>query len=182
LARRWGPREDGGAAVEFAIWLAVLAPAMIGAIDIGLYGYQRVQVANAAQALAQAVFTASTKAGCTYSTSNGPTSSNCSALTTSFKNNAINGSSSLAASGQITENAGGETYGYYCVNSTTGALVSNASASTPGTCSASGVIAGTAGYYYKVEVKFTYAPLFGGISVASILGTSIIQDSWIRLQ
>ena len=175
--------DDGMAAVEFAIWLAVLVPALANVMDVTLYAYDKTQVANAAQALAQAVWSVSANGSCTFSASNTPAQS-CSAITSALKSNAIAGSSALGAAGNITEytttgNANSEAWGFYCVNSTTGQLSSNASATCP-TGGAS--LSGAAGYYYKVTVTFTYHPLFGSASVTGLLGTTMYQSAWVRLQ
>ena len=121
IARLWNATE-GAAAVEFAVWLTVLVPAVVNAVDIGLYSYARTQVTNAGQAGAQAAWTAAQSGSCSFNSTNG--TSNCPGLGTEVTY-AIQHSSVLGKAGSVTENTSGETQGYYCVNVTTGVLTSN---------------------------------------------------------
>jgi Flp pilus assembly protein TadG len=193
--RAYTRRENGAAAAEFAIWLTLLAPVVINVVDLAVYAYDRVQVANAGQSAAQAAWAIANSTPCTIAnngldTSKNPSSS-CTGLDTAV-NDAIAQSSVLggASPGQITRPSTtsggknptttytGEAYGYYCPAKTTYTLTSTAGT----TCSASAVNAATSGYYYKIRVTFTYRPLFGGASVTNLLGTTMTQDTWIRLQ
>jgi hypothetical protein len=143
-----------------------------------------VQVANAGQAAAQAAWTTAVATPCTtanggLSTSSSPRSS-CTGVSSAITD-AIAQSSALGGAGsQITETTANEAYGYYCPAATTYVLTSTSGATTcPGTTADSGA---PAGFYYKIEVTYTYHPLFGAASVTSLLGTSMTQDTWIRLQ
>ena len=40
----------------------------------------------------------------------------------------------------------------------------------------------TPGTYIQLRVTYTYAPLFGDLSVTNLLGTSISKTSYMRLQ
>ena len=172
--RRWlgdyASDRGGAAAIEFAIWCLVLVPAFVSMMDVGTYAFDETQVTNAAQAGSQAAWAAAKGSACSFSSSSG--TSKCSGLSTAVTN-AIANSSALG--GSVAENTAGETQGYYCANVGTGVLTSNGSSIT---CPSGA----TAGYYYKVEVKFTYSPVFKGASVTSFLTNSMVKDAWTRLQ
>jgi hypothetical protein len=175
LAGRWRgylAGEEGAAVAEFAIWLTILVPAIINAADIGLYSYARTQVTNAAQAGAQAAWTTAQSAKCTFSPTQG--TSNCTGLSAAVTSAISNSSVLGAASTPVQEQISGETEGYYCADVTSGALKPSSTV----TCGSA------AGYYYKVEVTYTYRPLFGRATVigAGLLNPTMTQDAWIRLQ
>jgi hypothetical protein len=60
-----------------------------------------------------------------------------------------------------------------------GQLVANGATTS---CDTSSTTGGSAGYYYRVNVSFTYTPIFKGATVTSLLNTTITQDSWMRLK
>jgi Flp pilus assembly protein TadG len=175
-------RERGSAAVEFAIWIACLVPIVANALDLGIYAFEKVQVSAAGQSAAQAAWTTWYANACTYPTK---TVANCGGNGTisTAVGNAINQSTvlGLASPSQITEVTANETSGYYCPLATTNALTVVTPAG--GNCPSGSANAGAkVGFYYKLQVRFTYRPLFGAASVASLLGTTMTQDTWIRLQ
>jgi Flp pilus assembly protein TadG len=151
----YGRREDGAAAVEMAIWLIVLVPAMLNGFDLGIYIYQQMQVKHAAQMAAQAAFTSCGQQGYTS------VSSKCSGFTATI-NTAAQYSTSLGTnvSASATEND-------YCVDPSTGTLTTSGCSSTA--------------HYLLVTATFTYTPLFRGMSMASLLPSTISQTSWIRM-
>ena len=72
--------------------------------------------------------------------------------------------------------------GYYCVNASNALQSVGSLASKPADCTAAGNPNTSPGDYIQVEVTFTYAPLFPGVTVMGFWGiTSIAQTSWMRL-
>jgi hypothetical protein len=93
----------------------------------------------------------------------------------------------------VTLVAGSPTEGYYCTT-TTGALQlvgtgpgtvgSPPTKPAPDTCAAvasASDLTAVPGDYVKINVSYTYAPIFSGVSVAGLLGTSVTQSVWMRL-
>jgi Flp pilus assembly protein TadG len=178
-ARRFLGDSAGAAAVEFVLWLAVLIVPLFSAVDIGAYAFKKMQVQIAGQGAVQAVWHACND------TTKWPATQNCPTLLTTITRAAQGsslGTDVTVASADVVE-------GYYCADASralvavgaTGTIASPLTGPAP-TCTT--VTAGsttTAGDYIKVTVSYTYAPLFTGLSVASILGTSITHTAWMRL-
>lgn len=158
--------ERGAAAAEFAIWAVILVPAVVNAVDVGFYAWDKTQVSNAAQAGVQAAFAA--WANCASATS----TSGCTGFSTQVSR-AITNSSFIG--GSVSQGTASASEGYYCADVSTGALVSNGTSSS---CSTGAI----AGYYFPLKVTFTYTPLFRGATVTSLLNTTMSQESWIRLK
>jgi Flp pilus assembly protein TadG len=185
LARR-GPgrfrRSDrGAAAAEFALVLAVLVPALANAVDVGLYGFRRVQVELAAEAGVQAIRVACTPAQT-------PVTRNCATglmakITTAVQSTSL-GTSATVAGGSPVE-------GYYCVSSSTGLVLlgSTGTLSAPPPAApgsdCSSVVSGnnaSPGDYVQVTVNYTYTPLFPAASIVSLLPSPIARTAWYRVR
>lgn len=151
----YGREEQGAAAVEMAIWLIVLVPALLNSFDLGMYVFQQMQVRHAAQMAAQAAFTSCSQQGFTS------VSTKCSGFSTTISN-AAQYSTSLG-----TNVSWSTSEGDYCVDSTSGALTKTG-------CSATA-------HYLLVTATYTYAPMFRNVSVTSLLPSTISQTSWIRM-
>ena len=176
----------GTAAVEFALWLGVTTTPILGAIDIGGYAYQSMQVDMAAQAAVQSAWH---NCNPTTATTNPlPAIQNCTGVTTDMQTAAQ--SSSLGTN--VSLSTGNIVEGYYCANGSggltlvgsTGTAAASSNMSNGGTTTCSGVIAGSTtppGDYISVTVTYTFHPLFGSVSVASLLGTTISKTQWLRL-
>jgi Flp pilus assembly protein TadG len=145
--------ERGAAAVEMAIWLIFLVPALLNAFDLGIYAYQQMQVKQAAQVAAGAAFTSCSQQG--YSS----LSSGCSGFTTMI-NNAAQSATSLGSN--ITATTAENNY---CVSNT-------------GTLTTAGCT--TTSHYLKVTTSFTYTPMFRNVTVTSLLPTTITSTAWVR--
>lgn len=161
--------QRGVSAVEFALFASMLVFALINTADVSIYIYKRMQVENATQMGAQAAWKA-----CDLTQI--PATTNCPNFTTAVQN-AIQ-STSLGA--QVSLQAGSPSEGWYCVDGS-GVLqwVSNYS-TKPTDCSAVGTTFDPADYV-TIQTTYTYAPLFAGISVASVLTTPITRTSMMRL-
>ncbi|HZZ30971.1 MAG TPA: TadE/TadG family type IV pilus assembly protein [Phenylobacterium sp.] len=169
----------GAAAVEFVLWLGVLIVPLLSAVDIGSYAFEKMQVQIAGQDAVQAVWH-----GCSDSTK-WPATKNCPNLLTTITRAAQAGSLGT----QVTVASAGVVEGYYCANASsalvavgaTGTIATPLTATVPTCTSVTAGSTAAAGDYIKVQVSYTYAPLFTGLSFASILGTSITHTAWMRL-
>lgn len=172
---RFGADRRGAAAAEFAIVLVLLVIPIANVTDLGIFVYQRMELENAAQVAVQTAWATCTSAVNLPATPN--SYANCPALpaavTTAVRSTSL-GSAVTATS---------TTEGYYCVNTTTNALV--AVGTFPGTkpadCSSVGSASDTVGDYIKITASYAYAPLFPAVSVVNLLGTPITRTAWMRL-
>lgn len=165
-------RKDtrGLAGVEFALIAGALTLAIANITDLGIYLYKRMEVENAAL-----VGTMSALKAC--DASHLPATLNCPGLTAAVT--AAIQSTSLGNA--ITLSGGAVSEAYYCVNSA-GALqeVSNVS-SKPANCTAAGMPLLQAADYIRVAVTYSYVPVFGGISVASLFTTPVTKTAMVRM-
>jgi Flp pilus assembly protein TadG len=162
----------GVAAVEFALCASMLALGLLNAVDVGYYGYKRMEVESAAQVGAQVAWKTCN------SSSLLPATQNCaglsSAITTAIQSTSLGTAINLAS--------GSPTEGYYCVNSANKLQLVGSLSSKPATCSTAGNPSAAPGDYIQVEVIYNYTSLFPGITVISALGIrSISKMSWMRL-
>jgi Flp pilus assembly protein TadG len=168
--RGFGRETRGAAAVEFAMWVSVLILPILSVIDISFYVYQRMQVENAAQLGAQKVWSY-----CDTSAKQ-PATVNCSGLNAQV----VSAAQSTTLGTRVTVSGGGPSEGYYCVNSS-GNLYLRGAVTSPKPSCQGGDLTTTAGDYAFVTVNFTYTPVFSGITVASLLSTSISRTAWARV-
>lgn len=144
---------SGAAAVEFAIWLLVLAYPLINVVDIGLYVYKSMQVSNAAQMALQSIFQS-----CGQVVASPPLKTNCSTFSTA-ETNGLNTTSLTAET--ITDTS-------ECVS---GTVKSGTQIACPS----------TSGDYVSVTVSYTFTPAFGLASITNILGNTIVRTHWMRM-
>ncbi|HEV2363873.1 MAG TPA: TadE/TadG family type IV pilus assembly protein [Caulobacteraceae bacterium] len=162
--------------MEFAFFASFLLLALFSLVDIGVYIYQRLQLENAAQVASQ---TAWSMCEANYQR---PVTANCSGVQSAITSAAH--TTSLGSAVSVTS----VSEGYYCVNSS-GALTLIGSTGTFGSpptaqssCgSGTWVNGSTPGDYVAVTVSYAYAPIFGAISLASLLTTPITKTSWMRV-
>jgi Flp pilus assembly protein TadG len=145
---------------------------VFNAIDVGVYAYKRMQVANAAQVAAQAAWTT-----CSDTSTMLPATVNCSGL-----NNAVTAAIQSTALGSAVSLASGyPAEGYYCVGPS-GSLQSVGNVSNkPANCSAAGNPNTSPGDYIQVSVTYPYTPLFPVSVMGALNSTSISMTSWMRL-
>jgi Flp pilus assembly protein TadG len=170
LARALRGDSRAVAAIEFAIIASVLAIAALNVADISVFLFDRLQVENAAEMGAQAAW-----ASCDLN--HIPATSKCSGWTTvvgTAVHSTALGSSVSVASGFPSE-------GYYCVNSSGSLQYMSDTSSKPADCTAAGVSTNAPGDYVQVQVTYSYAPMFSGITVAGAFPTTISETSWMRL-
>ena len=171
-----------------ALVTALLAYPVLNVADIGMYAYQSMQVANAAQAGARAAWSACNVA------SYWPATANCGAsgatLTTAVSGTA--GIQSTTLGSNVTLVSGYPKEGYYCATTTNALTLAPGPAvsagATPNKSSDCSGVANAAlatavpGDYVSVSVTFTYTPLFTGVpTVASLLTSPITSTAWQRM-
>jgi Flp pilus assembly protein TadG len=163
----------GSAAIEFAGVSLLLAAGIFNAVDVGYYVHLRMEVENAAQVGAQAAWNT-----CNDVTTMLPATQNCPGL-----NNAVNAAIQSTSLGTAVSLASGyPTEGYYCVDASNALQAVGSLSSKPADCSAAGNSNISPGDYIQVQVQFSYAPLFPGITVMSAQKiSSITMTSWMRL-
>jgi Flp pilus assembly protein TadG len=162
----------GVAAIEMALAGMMLVLGVLNVVDLGVYAYKKMEVANAAQVGAQAAW-AKCDTGSLL-----PATQNCAGLNAAITNaiqSTTLGTAVKLASGYPTE-------GYYCVN-TSGALQAVGSLSSePANCSAAGNPNVAPGDYVQVSVTYRYASLFPNLTVMAALNiSSVTMTSWMRL-
>lgn len=180
MTARFIRETKGAAAVEFVLWLAVLVLPLLNAVDLGIYVFQKMQLQMAAQAASHAVWRS-----CDRSTKL-PAVTNCSGLATTI----LTAAQSTTLGTAVTVVSGSPTEGYYCINSagalvavgTTGTLGSAPTKPSPFTCATQVSGSTTApGDYVQVTVSYPYEPVFGNVSMASLLTTPITKTTWMRM-
>jgi Flp pilus assembly pilin Flp len=182
IVRRWVPRlrptgqiwrdEQGVAAIEFALIAGVFVILLLNGVDLGRYIYLREQVENAAQAGAHAVWM-------TCDPRYLPVTTKCpgweAAATSAIFRTLLNKDTDAANDGVTLQKP--ITEGYFCPD-TAGTLVAVTNPQNPPASCMTGV---TPGMYVQLQVTYTYAPLFGDLSVSHLFGTSISKTSYMRL-
>ena len=180
----------GAAALEFALWLGILVVPTLNVVDLGYYGFQYIQVRQAAGAAAQAAETTCGPTGLL------PAVQQCTGLSSAMT--AAAQTTSLGTNVTVNTASTASWEGYYCSNgSPSGGLTvvddANGNAETwslsaktfptaPSDCS--GAVASntnTPGDYIVITTNYTFHPLFSGVSVAALLNSTITSTSWMRL-
>jgi hypothetical protein len=163
----WLASEAGNALIEFAFVAPILVTLLINLFDFSALIWARMETDYSAQVGAQAAFKSC--AGGTM-----PAMTNCSGLnatvTTAVQSTSLGSNVSLA-SGYPTEN-------YYCTtaSNTLQSVGTYSSPPSPFDCSTTGNPGVTPGDYIVVQVTYSYAPTFAGLSLASsqnLTGTSL---------
>lgn len=166
-----GEDRRGTAALEFAFFASFLSLATLNVAEISVYIFQRMQVDNAAQMAAQAAWK-------TCDTSQLPATTNCPGLTTALTNSVQ--STPLGSSVQLT--AGSPSEGYYCVTAQNTLQYMSSVDNKPADCSAAGNAAAQPADYITIQATFNYTPMFHGLTVGGLFGSTIQQTTIMRLQ
>ena len=154
--RQMSKNYDGNVMIEFAFIAPILVVLIMNILDFSRLIWARMEVDYSAQMGAQAGYK-------TCSTGTLPAKSNCSNLNTQVTT-AIQ-STSLGTA--VTLSSGYPTETYYCVSGTTLQSVATYPSSPPANCSAYGNATVAPGDYIEVDVNYSYAPTFTGLSLAS---------------
>lgn len=174
--------RGGAAAAEIALWLTVLTLPALTVVDIGTYVYSTMQVQAAAHHAADAA-----RKACGWNAVPLTSSSNCNQTTLTSAIAAAAQSTSLGSN--VAVSSGYPQEQYYCVDAT-GALTAVGTAGTSGSpptppADCSGVTktsTAAAGDYLKVQVTYTYAPMFNGITLSAGLPSPITATAWLKMQ
>lgn len=165
----------GAAAAEFVLWVAMLLVPMLSAVDIGVYAFNKMQLEISAQAAVQAAW------HLCDTTAKLPAVANCTGLQTAM----VTAAQSTSLGTGVTLASGNPVEGYYCVSGSTlnsfgtTATVGGTPTKTAATCTGTTTPPSD---YIKVTVNYTYTPVFSGLSIMSLLDTSITRTAWMRLR
>jgi Flp pilus assembly protein TadG len=167
--------QRGVSALEFALFASLLVFGVLNTVDISVYIYKRMQVENATEMAVQAAWKA-----CDPSQGFLPATTSCPGLTA-----AITGAAHSTTLGdQVSFQPGSPYEAYYCLNDS-GALQNvgavSSSSTAPADCSVTGLPGQTPGDYIQITTTFAYAPLFPGVTAASLFTTPIIKTAMMRL-
>ncbi|MGH6908634.1 MAG: TadE/TadG family type IV pilus assembly protein [Phenylobacterium sp.] len=173
----------GAATAEFVLWLAVIIVPFLSVIDLGVFAFQRMQLEIAGQAAAQAVWGS---CDMTKSPTRLPATRNCASLLSTITTAAQ--ATSLGTS--VTVPAGSPVEGYYCTNGSnalvvvgaTGTIAAPLTATRPNCSTVTPGSTTPAGDYIQVTVNYPYTPVFAGVSLASLLPSTITRTAWMRLR
>jgi len=166
--------QSGLAAMELALVAGTLSTVMLNGVEIARFYFAKMEVQNATQMAAQAVWK-----NCD-TPAKSPVTINCSARTTAM----TNGLQSTSLGSNVTLSSGYPTEAYYCAATADGSLINVGSVSSPKptTCSPNGSGADTPGDYIVIQARYTYAPIFTGITIGSLLPTTITASTKMRIQ
>jgi hypothetical protein len=168
--RRGALADEGLATIEFGFIASFLAVAVLNVADLAMFSYQKLEANNATQMGAQAVWS-------TCDLNHIPATVKCSGM-----NDAITRSIQSTSLGTaVSLSSGYPSEGYYCVNSTGSLQRMSDVSSPPADCTAAGSSTTGPSDYVVIQTSYTYTPLFTGISVGSLLPSSIVTTSWVRL-
>jgi Flp pilus assembly protein TadG len=165
--------QRGASALEFSLFAALLVFGVLNTVDISIYIYKRMQLENATEMAVQAAWKV-----CDPSQGLLPATTSCPGLADAI----TGGAQSTTLGDQVSIQAGSPSEGYYCLNSS-GALqyISGVTGNPPADCSATGLPGQEPGDYIQITTTFQYAPLFPGVTVASMFTTPITKTSMMRL-
>jgi Flp pilus assembly protein TadG len=166
----FGEDRRGTAAIEFAFFASFLSVATLNVAEVSVYMFQRMQVDNATQMAAQAAWK-------TCDTSHLPATTNCSGLTTALQNSV----QSTALGARVQLQSGSPAEGYYCLNASNQLQYMADVNNKPTDCSAVGGAGVQAADYIQIQTTFTYTPMFSGLTVGGLFGTTIQRTTIMRL-
>lgn len=171
LLARLGADQRGVAAIEFALIAGTLCLIGMNAVDVAMYTYQSMEVADAAHSGAIAGWKA-----CDLQSL--PATENCSGFSSAVSTGIQ--STSLGNSVALTDGSPSE--GYYCVNSSSSLEYVSDVDNKPTDCSSAGTPDLKPADYITVEVTYHFTPLFSDLSVASFFSTPIQSTALVRME
>jgi Flp pilus assembly protein TadG len=148
--------HDGNVMIEFAFVAPILVVLIVNILDFSRLIWARMEVDFSAKMGTQAAYK-------TCSTGTPPAKNNCGSLNAAVTS-AIQ-STSLGTG--VTLTSGYPTETYYCVSGTTLQSVAAYPSTPPANCSAYGGATVAPGDYIEVDVTYSFAPTFAGLSLAS---------------
>jgi Flp pilus assembly protein TadG len=170
--RRLAGDRQGAATIEVALTSLFMVYSVMNVADISIYAYTRMQVQNAAQMGAQAVYEA-------CGSNDLPATSECADINAAV----LRGIQSTALGNRVTLKSGSPTEGWYCINASNALQYMSAYNSKPTDCSGAGMAGLQPGDYIKVETQYTFSPLFPtNTTVGSLLNTRMSASALVRLE
>ena len=168
---RFGRAEGGSSAIEFALLGSIFSVLLLNVVDVSFAIWAQMEVNYAAEVGAQAAL-----ATCSGGTM--PATTNCANMNSAIT--AAAQSTSLGTAVALASDSPSETY--YCTTSDNSlqSVGSYSSPPTPFNCAAAGNASATPGDYVTVQVTYTFAPLFAGLSL--IQGQTLSGSGMQRLQ
>jgi Flp pilus assembly protein TadG len=165
-------RDRGGlATVEFGLVLSTLVLLMMNGVEAARFYYGKMQLQNAAQMASQAAYSE-------CDTSHLPATTNCTGLTSAV----TTALQSTPLGSEVTQ-AGSLSEGYYCVVGGALTLAGPITGDKPVDCSASGGLSSDQpADYLVIQAQYTYTPIFSGMSIGSLLPTTVTSTTRMRLQ
>jgi Flp pilus assembly protein TadG len=166
--------QTGSAAIEVALVVSTLSMIMLNGVEISRWYFARMQVQNATQMAAQAIWkTCDTSAKL-------PVTTNCSGRTIAI----TNALQSTSLGSGVALSTGYPTEAYYCVATSGGALTSVGAVSStrPNSCSPTGPSSEKPADYVIVQAQYTFTPLFNGITIGSLMPTTVQASTTMRVQ
>jgi hypothetical protein len=161
--------QRGATAIEFALIAGILFFLLLNGADLGRYIYLRSQVENATQMGAHAIWKRCDPMKL-------PIVSKC------YDNQDAAKAAVVNIIGSIVKGVSSDhvtlVEGYYCSDAA-GTLHSVPDITKPPVQCMPGVVPGD---YVQVRVSYSFAPIFGNLTVARMFGTSISTTSYMRLQ
>jgi Flp pilus assembly protein TadG len=162
--------QDGAAAVETAMIGSMFVMLVLNTVEIGRYGYQGMQLANAAQAGAHAAVVV-------CDPDEMPATTDCPEFSSSVS--AAISASSLGAAVTL---SGTPTEGWYCVTAANTLMSVGSLNSKPANCGAAGDVNAAPALYLQINTRYTYAPMFPGMTLASSFPTQMTRTAWMRME
>jgi hypothetical protein len=168
--RRFRRDARGIAGVEMALIASAFSVAALNAGETGRYAFLLMEVRQATQAGAEAAIV-------TCDTAHLPATTNCpglsSAVTTAIQSTSLG--SNVTLNGSISE-------AWYCLD-THGVLQNAGDANArPSDCTAFGGSGVAPSLYVQIPTTYSYAPLFGSVTIAANFPTAITRTAWMRLE
>lgn len=178
IARRYLQDSRAAAAAEMALIMPGIAFVLLNVVDVSSYIWKRMQLdmaAHEAVGAARVLCDTEAKLPATVGT-------NCPGYDTTMSS-AAQATSSLGTDVSIA----GTAEAYYCADEVDGERVlfkvAEVNEAVPDTCEDYETDSTSKpGLYISTTASYSYAPVFPGASVASLLTTPITRTAWLRLQ
>jgi Flp pilus assembly protein TadG len=171
LATRFRRSQDGVAALEMSLVGGLFVIGLLNGGELGRYTYEKMMADTSAQAGAAAAL-----ASCDVA--HVPATVSCPALASAVNTgiHSTNLGTGVSLNGALSE-------GYYCLNNSHALVyVSDVSSPPAPDCSAVSNPSGTPALYLLVSTKFTYTPMFKGLTVVDALPSTFTDTSWMRMK
>lgn len=166
--------ERGAGAVELALVAGTLSTLMLSGVEISRYYYAQMELENAVQMAGQSIWKLCD------TNQKVPVTTKCAGYATTL-------STALTSSrlgNQVSLSTGFPTEAYYCIATSSGALtkVGEVTAARPANCSPTGSSTDIPATYMIIQAQYTYRPIFRGVTIGSLLPTTVRAATTMRVQ